>query len=92
MNMENMKAAFADEAFVKDLFKLETAEEVQAALKEKSVELTEEELLTICSFFTKAKGGELSDEMLEQVAGGGFWSSLWEFLCSTLGMIGQGAC
>ena len=43
MNAENMKAAFADEAFVKSLFELETAAEVQAALKEKGVELTGEE-------------------------------------------------
>ena len=80
MNMENMKAAFADEAFVKDLFKLETAEEVQAALKEKGVELTEEEALSIREFFEKVKSGEisaeqlesgeLSEEMLGQVAGG----------------------
>ena len=43
MNMEKMKEVFSDEAFVKSLFELETAAEVQAALKEKGVELTEEE-------------------------------------------------
>ena len=80
MNAENMKAAFADEAFVKSLFELETAAEVQAALKEKGVELTEEEALSIREFFAKVKSGEisaeqlesgeLSEEMLGQVAGG----------------------
>ena len=42
MNMEKMKEIFADEAFVKSLFELESAGEVQAALKEKGVELPEE--------------------------------------------------
>ena len=32
MNMEKMKAVFADEAFIKQLFELETAAQVQAAL------------------------------------------------------------
>lgn len=40
MNMEKMKEIFADEAFVKGLFELETAAEVQAALKEKGVEIS----------------------------------------------------
>ena len=88
MNKENLKAAFADEAFVKSLFELESAAEVQAALKEKNVELSEEELLAICAFFAKAKDGELSEEMLEQVAGGGFWGSVWDFLCEWLGHLG----
>ena len=39
MNIEKMKEVFADEAFVKGLFELETAAEVQAVLKEKGVEL-----------------------------------------------------
>ena len=80
MNTENIKAVFADETFVKNLFELETAAEVQAALKEKGVELTEEEALSIREFLAKVKSGEisaeqlesgeLSEEMLVQVAGG----------------------
>ena len=87
MNMEKIKKIFADEAFVKDLFELETAAEVQAALKEKGVEMSEEEILAVRDLLAKmesgeitveqaeqwskqAESGELSDEMLEQVAGG----------------------
>ena len=80
MNIEKMKAVFADEVFVKNLFELETAAEVQAALKEKGVELTEEEILGIRDLLAKMESGEispeqlesgeLSDEVLEQVAGG----------------------
>ena len=40
-----IKEVFSDEAFVKGLFELESAAEVQAALKEKGIEMTEEEIL-----------------------------------------------
>lgn len=83
MNIEKIKAAFSEEAFVKALAKLETAAEVQAALKEKGVELSEEESAAILDLilkvkngeitreqFCKAEDGELDDEQLEKVAGG----------------------
>ena len=83
MNIEKIKEIFADEAFVKGLFELETAAEVQAALKEKGVELTEADILAIRELLGKVESGEvtleqlkqldegeLSEEVLEQVAGG----------------------
>ena len=70
MNTEKMKAVFADEAFVKSLFELDTVAEVQAALQEKGVELTEEEILGIRDLLGKVENGELSEELLEQVSGG----------------------
>ena len=102
MNMEKIKKIFADEVFVKGLFELETAAEMQAALKEKGAELTEEENHAICEFFAKVKGGEiapgklrkqsengeLSEETLEQIAGGGFWGSVGDFLTEWLGHLG----
>ena len=68
MNMEKMKEVFSDEAFVKSLFELETAAEVQAALKEKGVELTEEEILGIRDLLGKVESDEISVEQLEQWA------------------------
>ena len=80
MNTEKMKAVFADEAFVKSLFELDSAAEVQAALQEKGVELTEEEILGIRDLLGKLANGEISaeqmengelpEELLEQVSGG----------------------
>ena len=80
MNKENLKEVFADEAFVKGLFELESAAEVQAALKEKGVELSEEQIVGIRELLLKVESGEisvaqlengeLSEETLEQVAGG----------------------
>ena len=66
MNIEKMKEVFSDEAFVKNLFELETVAEVQAALKEKGVELTEEEILGIRDLLAKMESGEISAEQAEQ--------------------------
>ena len=68
MNLEKVKAVFADEAFMKQLFELETAAQVQAALKERGVELTEEEILGIRDFIIKVERGEISAEQLEKWA------------------------
>ena len=66
MNIEKIKEVFADEAFVKSLFELESVGEVQAALKEKGVELTEEEILGIRELVAKVNSGEISAEQLEK--------------------------
>ena len=68
MNLEKIKEIFADETFVKGLFELETAAEVQAALKEKGVEMSEEEILGIRELLIKVESGEISVEQLEQWA------------------------
>lgn len=66
MNIEKMKEVFSDEAFVKSLFELETVAEVQAALKEKGVELSEDEILGIRELFLKVEDGEISAEQIEK--------------------------
>ena len=43
MNEEKMKKAFTDEIFVKSLLQLESVAEVQEFLKEKGVELSEDD-------------------------------------------------
>ena len=68
MNMEKLKEVFSDEAFVKSLFELETAAEVQAALQAKGVELTEEQILGIRDLLGEVEGGKISVEQLEQWA------------------------
>ena len=68
MNLEKIKEIFADEAFFKGLFELETAAEVQTALKEKGIELTEEEIFAIREMFLKVADGKISAEQLEQWA------------------------
>ena len=68
MNIEKIKEVFSDEAFVKGLFELESVAEVQAALKEKGVEISEEEILGIRDLLGKVEGGEISVEQMEQWA------------------------
>ena len=72
MNEQRMKELFSDEAFVKSLFAMETAEEVQAALKEKGVELSFEEINKIRDtiLVNVNESGELALDELENVAGG----------------------
>ena len=67
MNMVKMKKIFSDEKFVKSLFEMETAAEVQAALKEKEIELTEEEILSIRDLLVKMDNGELPQEQMEKL-------------------------
>ena len=66
MNMEKMKEVFSDEAFVKSLFELDSAAEVQAALKEKGIEMTEDEILGIRDLLAKMESGAISAEQAEQ--------------------------
>ena len=59
---------------------METAAEVQASLKERGVEMTEEEILGVRNLLIKMENGEISveqlengelpEELLEQVSGG----------------------
>ncbi len=67
-----IREAFRDEEFVRGLFALETPQEVQAALKTKSVELSIEEIVKIKDLLLKTteNGGVLSDEELQEVSGG----------------------
>lgn len=83
MNMETMTAIFEDQAFVESLLAMESVAEVQTALKEKGVEMTEADILAVRDLLTKVESGEmtleqlkqieegeLSEDALEQVAGG----------------------
>ena len=75
MDDKRVKEVFADEVFVKKLLALETPEEAQAALAEKGIEFSREEILGFRDMLMKAlektkEGGELSLDDLEEVAGG----------------------
>ena len=73
MNEERIKEVFADEAFVKELFSKETPEEVQAMLEDKDIELSIDEIVKLKELLEKKvenPDAELSDEDLEDVAGG----------------------
>ncbi|MEN1761407.1 MULTISPECIES: Nif11-like leader peptide family RiPP precursor [Anoxynatronum] len=64
----------ADEKLAEKLFQLETAEEVQALLKENGFDMTIEEINAareaLITSITPSETGELSEENLDRVAGG----------------------
>lgn len=71
-NRAHCEEVFADKAFVESLLEMESAEEVQAALKEKELDLSLEEIAQIRD--RVAAGGNADDELsldeLEDVSGG----------------------
>lgn len=68
MNMDKLKEVFADEAFVEGLLQLESAAEVQEALKEKDIEMTEDDIISLRHIMVKVESGEVSEEQLESWA------------------------
>ena len=70
---------FSDKEFVKELVALKDNAAVQAALKAKGLDLTEEKIAAIRESMAK-KTGELSDEQLEQISGGGIIQDVKDLL------------
>lgn len=70
MDEKLAKEVFSDKEFVKSLLLMETPEEVQSALKEKGIDLTVEDIMQIREMCNRADTDELSDDELENVAGG----------------------
>ena len=70
MNEELLKEVLSDEAFAKSLIEMETPEDVQTALKEKGVDLSIEDIKAIQNLLVNQEDGELSEDDLENVAGG----------------------
>ena len=69
MDKMKIEEIFSDKEFVKELVALKDNAAVQAALKAKGLNLTEEKIAAIRESMAK-KTGELSDEQLEQISGG----------------------
>ena len=87
MNEQKIKNVFADEEFVVSIMNMETAEEVQAALAEKEIEISVEEIEAIREKLI-SKDGELSEEDLEDVSGGVvITASVTGILCAIFGGI-----
>lgn len=70
MNEELLKEVLSDTDFAKSLAEMETPEEVQAALKEKGVDISLEDIAAIQNVLENQNEGELSEDDLENVAGG----------------------
>ena len=76
MDNHRIIEVFSDETFVKELLEMDSPAQVQAALKQKDIDMTEDEILVLRDEIVRqaqklADGGELSLEELDEVAGGG---------------------
>ena len=71
-NIEKLKEIFADKDFTAKVLEMETPEEVQKAISNKGVDLTIEEIESVKQAIINQSEGneELSDDQLENVAGG----------------------
>ncbi len=76
MNEERMRELANDKAFMEMVLGLETPEEVQDAFAEKDVDLSIAEIQKVYELLSEHAGEELTEEDLEQVAGGEIISAL----------------
>lgn len=65
MDTNKIKEVFSDEAFAKSLFELETATEVQTALMEKGIDMSEDEINAVHELLVKLESGEITQTQLE---------------------------
>lgn len=80
MDKEKLTEIFSNKEFVKSFFEPKNEEEVQKVLKEKGIDLSLQEIQKIREILIQKKNGELSDEELEAVSGGGFGDSFLKCL------------
>ena len=73
VNQAKLKEVFSDKAYVESIAKL-SAEDAAKSLQEKGVEVSAEELVEVRDFVAAHKdelqNGELSEDVLAEVAGG----------------------
>lgn len=72
LRVEKLKEILSDQAFVEKLLGMETAQEVQKALKDKGVEMTVEEIEEVQNQLLRMgeEADELKKDQLKNVAGG----------------------
>ena len=69
---QKVREVLSDEAFVKRLAEMEEPEQVRAALAEKGIDLSVEDIVKLRDLLIRAQenGGELTEDDLAEVAGG----------------------
>ena len=85
MDTNKVKEIFSDQAFMKSLFELETVAQVQAELKKKGLDVTEQDVMKLRDDIEKQikngkHQGEMSLDQLDDVAGGNAISDWWKYM------------
>jgi lactobin A/cerein 7B family class IIb bacteriocin len=79
MNEERIREVFSDKAFVEELLSIHEPEKIQALLEDKDIEMSIAEIEKFKDAVMKKMenpDAELSDEDLEDVAGGCLWIAI----------------
>ena len=84
---KKLQEVFADKSFAEKLLGLDTAEEVQAALKDNGVELSTQEIVGIRDVLVKQleSGEEIAPEQLKNVAGGFAITTICSIIFAAIG-------
>ena len=84
--MDTLKKVLEDKEFVEKVIKMEP-EEAAKAFGERGIECTAEDLIKAKELIVASADGELSEEVLANVAGGG---KAGEFIAGVVGGLGAG--
>ncbi len=91
MDEKKIQEVLSDEAFVASLTDMDTAEEVQAALKNKGLEISSEDIVKVRELLVnKSDSDELSADELEDVAGGVAITAVVSAIAGIIGGIATG--
>ena len=80
--MAELKEVLQNEEVALEFFSKETPEEAQAFLKDKGVEMSLEEVQELGKVLEAATSEELSEDDLENVAGGGVIKDAFDYIVS----------
>ena len=90
MDQNLVKKVFSDGEFVEALAQMETAKEVQTALKGKGLEFSMDEINDVMSKLKAAQETELLDEQLDNVAGGAVFVVIAPIAKTVIGSVAKG--
>ena len=82
MYMDKIEQLMDSEEFVQKLNLTNGVEEMQKLFEQYGVEVPLEELNQMVSVAHVGVDGELNEEALENVAGGGWFQKFWDWLCN----------
>ena len=85
---EKLQEVLSDEAFAKELLKMEDVEDVQIALEKKDIEMSLDEIRQAGNIMKKLQSGELSLEQAQNMADGELSEDELEEVAGGFGLFG----
>ena len=85
---EKLQEVLSDEAFAKELLQMEKPEDVQVALEKKDIDLTLDEIRQIGEYMNKVQNGEISQEQVQSMVDGELSEDELEEVAGGFGLFG----